>query len=252
MVLLAFFILAIQLFVTLIEFKLSTVAGFVLIPFGLFGKYAFMAERVLGNVISSGIKVMVLAVIVGIGSTLTAGFAAALVWQSAHGTIVPWVVQVDRLGQAQAVAPATADYAPTDPQIAWYLARFVEQVRSIPADPIIVRQDWLRAYDFTTSSGAIALNEYARANDPFERSANSRSLSMSPASSAHRPTRSAWRGRSTAMRTVRSPRPRAGPPSLPSSCKRQRMPIACGRTRLESMSTPSTGHGSLGNEAVFP
>ena len=68
-VLLAFFILAIQLFVTLIEFKLTTLAGFVLIPFGLFGKTAFAAERVLGNVISSGVKVMVLAVIVGIGST---------------------------------------------------------------------------------------------------------------------------------------------------------------------------------------
>ena len=81
LVLLAFFILAIQLFVTLIEFKLTTLAGFVLIPFGLFGKSAFMAERVLGNVISSGIKVLVLAVIIGIGSTLfsefTSGFNGA-------------------------------------------------------------------------------------------------------------------------------------------------------------------------------
>jgi type IV secretion system protein TrbL len=76
LVLLAFFILAIQLFVTLIEFKLTTLAGFVLIPFGLFGKSAFMAERVLGNVISSGIKVLVLAVIIGIGSTLFAEFTA--------------------------------------------------------------------------------------------------------------------------------------------------------------------------------
>jgi type IV secretion system protein TrbL len=74
LVLLAFFILAIQLFVTLIEFKLATLAGFVLIPFGLFGKTAFMAERVLGNVISSGIKVMVLAVVIGIGSTLFGEF----------------------------------------------------------------------------------------------------------------------------------------------------------------------------------
>src|ERR1700754_4295700 len=75
-VLLAFFILAIQLFITLIEFKLTTLAGFVLIPFGLFGKTAFAAERVLGNVISSGIKILVLAVIVGIGSTLFAQFTA--------------------------------------------------------------------------------------------------------------------------------------------------------------------------------
>jgi type IV secretion system protein TrbL len=75
-VLLAFFVLAIQLFVTLIEFKLTTLAGFVLIPFGLFGKTAFAAERVLGNVISSGVKLLVLAVIVGIGSTLFSQFTA--------------------------------------------------------------------------------------------------------------------------------------------------------------------------------
>lgn len=98
---------------------------------------------------------------------LSAGLSAALVWQSASGSIVPWVVQVDRLGQAQAVEPATAGYRPTDPQIAFHLARFVEQVRSIPADAIVVRQNWLRAYDFTTAAGAQALNDYARANDPF-------------------------------------------------------------------------------------
>lgn len=100
---------------------------------------------------------------------LSAGFAAALVWQSGRGTVVPWVVQVDNLGQAQTVAPAVADYRPTDPQIAWHLARFIEQVRSIPADAIIVRQNWLRAYDFTTDRGAMALNDYARSNDPFTR-----------------------------------------------------------------------------------
>jgi type IV secretion system protein TrbL len=77
-VLLAFFVLAVQLFVTLIEFKLTVLCGFVLIPFGLFGKTAFMAERVLGNVVSSGIKVLVLAVIVGIGSTLFSEFTDAI------------------------------------------------------------------------------------------------------------------------------------------------------------------------------
>ncbi|PZQ79645.1 MAG: conjugal transfer protein TrbF [Ancylobacter novellus] len=98
---------------------------------------------------------------------LSGGFAAALVWQSVQGTVVPWVVQVDKLGQAQTIAPATADFRPTDPQIAWHLARFIEQVRSIPADPVIVRQNWLRAYEWTTDRGAGALNDYARTNDPF-------------------------------------------------------------------------------------
>ncbi|WP_134726888.1 conjugal transfer protein TrbF [Paracoccus luteus] len=98
---------------------------------------------------------------------LSVGFAAALVWQSARGTVVPWVVQVDNLGQAQTVAAAVADYRPTDPQIAFHLGRFIEQVRAIPSDAIIVRQNWLRAYEWTTDRGAAALNDYARSNDPF-------------------------------------------------------------------------------------
>lgn len=98
---------------------------------------------------------------------LSVGLAGGLVWQSTHGTVVPWVVQVDKLGQAQAVAPATADYTPSDPQIAWYLAQFIQDVRAVPADPVVVRQNWLQAYDFTTTAGATALNEYARADDPF-------------------------------------------------------------------------------------
>ncbi len=75
----------------------------------------------------------------------------------------PYPAPIDTVG------PATGDYRPTDPQIAWHLARFIEQVRSLPADPVIVRQNWLRAYEFTTDRGAAALNDYARASDPFTR-----------------------------------------------------------------------------------
>ena len=98
---------------------------------------------------------------------LSGGLSAALVWQSTQGTITPYVVEVDRRGAAQAVAPATADFRPTDPQIAYHLSRFIENARQIPADPIVLRQNWLHAYDFTTDKGALALNDYARVNDPF-------------------------------------------------------------------------------------
>ncbi|WP_315773491.1 MULTISPECIES: conjugal transfer protein TrbF [unclassified Bradyrhizobium] len=101
--------------------------------------------------------------------TLAAGFAAALIWQSARGTVTPWVVEVGHLGEVQRVAPAVADYMPTDPQVAFHLARFIEDVRGLPADGIVLRQNWLRAYDFTTDRGAAALNDYARSNDPFSK-----------------------------------------------------------------------------------
>jgi type IV secretion system protein TrbL len=76
-VILAFFILAVQMFVTIIEFKLTSLAGFILVPFALWNRTSFLAERVLGNVVSSGIKVMVLAVIIGIGSNFFAQFTTA-------------------------------------------------------------------------------------------------------------------------------------------------------------------------------
>ena len=98
---------------------------------------------------------------------LSTGLAGGLLWQSARGSVTPWIVQVDRLGRAQAIAPAAYDYQPTDPQIAYHLARFIEDVRGLPSDPIVLRQDWLRAYDFVTDRGALALNDFARNADPF-------------------------------------------------------------------------------------
>ena len=98
---------------------------------------------------------------------LSAGLASGFVWQSTQGTVTPWVVEVDRLGQAQSVSPANPFYRPADPQIAFHLARFIEDVRGLSADAIVLRQDWLRAYNFTTDRGAAALNDYARVNDPF-------------------------------------------------------------------------------------
>lgn len=99
----------------------------------------------------------------GLSCCLTAG----IVWQGARGSIVPWVVEVDKLGEARGIAPAEAPYNPSDAQIAFHLARFIEEVRSVSEDPVIVRQNWLRAYDFATGNGALALNDYARTNDPF-------------------------------------------------------------------------------------
>lgn len=98
---------------------------------------------------------------------LAGGLAAALVWQGQRGSVVPWVVQLDRTGAVQAVAPAEAAAQPSDPQISAQLARVIEDVRSLPSDPVVVRQNWLQAYAFATARGATALSEYARAADPF-------------------------------------------------------------------------------------
>lgn len=98
---------------------------------------------------------------------LSLAMAGGLVWQAGRSTITPWVVEVDRSGQVRAIGEAAERWNPTDAQIAFHLARFIGAVRSLPIDPIVVRQNWLEAYDFATDRGALALNEYARADDPF-------------------------------------------------------------------------------------
>jgi len=98
---------------------------------------------------------------------LTIGLAGSVVWQAGRSTITPYVVEVDKLGDVRAVGPAIPAYKPTDAQISFQLARFIENVRSLSIDPIIVRKNWLRAYDFATAEAAATLNEYARQNDPF-------------------------------------------------------------------------------------
>ncbi len=101
------------------------------------------------------------------GLLLSTGLSGALVWQSMQSRVVPYVVEVDNLGEARAVAPIATDYKPTDPQIAWHLGRFIANIRSKSLDPVLMRESWLSAYDFVSQRGAIFLGEYARAANPF-------------------------------------------------------------------------------------
>jgi type IV secretion system protein VirB5 len=106
-----------------------------------------------------------LAALAAIG--LSGVLGLVILTQIARSGVLPYVVEVDRLGEIRAVGPAFEAYQPSDAQIAHFLARFIEDVRSLSIDPVIVRTNWLRAYDFVTDRGAQALNDYARDTDPF-------------------------------------------------------------------------------------
>ncbi|WP_192357291.1 conjugal transfer protein TrbF [Mesorhizobium mediterraneum] len=108
---------------------------------------------------------------------LATGLSGGLLWQSMQGRVVPYVVEVDRFGETRAVGPAMKTYEPDDAQIAWHLGHFIQNVRSISTDPVLVRQNWLAAYDFATDRAALFLNEYAKANDPFNQ-IGTRSISV--------------------------------------------------------------------------
>ena len=89
-------------------------------------------------------------------------------WFARSGAATPYIVEVDAARRRpRRRAAASETYKPSDAQIAFHLARFVDNVRSLSLDPVVVRQNWLKAYDFVTDRAAVTLNEYARDNDPF-------------------------------------------------------------------------------------
>jgi len=93
--------------------------------------------------------------------------AGGMIWMSSKSRITPYVVEVQENGAVKAVGPALGEFAVSDAQIAHQLAEFIKNTRSISIDPVIIRQNWLRAYDFATDQAAITLNSYASENDPF-------------------------------------------------------------------------------------
>ena len=93
--------------------------------------------------------------------------AVALIWRSSQSIVTPYVVELTTDGNVRAVQSAIEHYEPNDAQIAYQLGEFIKNVRSVSIDPIVLRENWLAAYDHATDQAAVTLNEYARANDPF-------------------------------------------------------------------------------------
>jgi type IV secretion system protein TrbF len=102
-----------------------------------------------------------------ISLALAGGLAAATITLALRPAAIPFVIEASETGEARLIGPATKAYEPGDAQISWHLARFVELVRSMPSDPVVVRQNWLSAYDWSTQAGAQVLNAMAEANNPF-------------------------------------------------------------------------------------
>lgn len=93
--------------------------------------------------------------------------SGALVWRSLQSSVIPYVVEIEASGAVRSVAPALEPYTPGDAQIAHHLAEFIRKVRTLSIDPVVVRQNWMSAYDFVTDKAALTLNDYAREDDPF-------------------------------------------------------------------------------------
>jgi len=98
---------------------------------------------------------------------LSAILAGGFIWQGAQATVTPYVIEVDATGGVKAVGPVAERFMPSDAQIANQLAKFINNVRSVSIDPVVLRENWLEAYSYATDQASITLNAYAQDNDPF-------------------------------------------------------------------------------------
>ena len=73
-VIIAFAVLGIHIMVTIIEFYIVTLIGFVTVPFGILTQTAFLAERAIGYVVAIGVKVMAIAIVVSIGEQIFSSY----------------------------------------------------------------------------------------------------------------------------------------------------------------------------------
>jgi len=99
------------------------------------------------------------------------GFAAFLGagwWAQAQRSVIkPFIVEVSSWGETQKITSLDQTYRPAEAQIGYALARWIGDVRGKSTDPVVIRQNWLRAYDLTTPKSGATLSAFAKDHDPF-------------------------------------------------------------------------------------
>src|SRR5262249_32748777 len=89
-----------------------------------------------------------------------------LVYQSSQSHVVPYVVEVDTQGQVRTVGPAQQLYVPSQAVLYKHVSDFVRDIRTLPSDPVVLRQQWQRAYGMVTPRGGALLTALNRDQQP--------------------------------------------------------------------------------------
>ncbi len=90
------------------------------------------------------------------------------IYMASRSSVVPYIVEVNERGSVNMVGRAEKLYKPNDAATEYFLGQFVTQIRSIPTDAVIMRNNYLSSYNFLTPKGSNTLNAYAKEWDPFK------------------------------------------------------------------------------------
>ena len=94
-----------------------------------------------------------------------AGMLAKVAGQS---SVQPYIVKVGDRGNVVSVASlAGTQFAPNAAMIRYFLSDVVTNMRTMPLDPVVARNNWLKVYNFLSTQAQTRMNEIAQEKDPF-------------------------------------------------------------------------------------
>ena len=104
-----------------------------------------------------------------------------LLYQSAKSTVTPYIIEVGPGGEVLAATRAVqANRTPNDPEIKYFLAKWVKDVRGLPLDVVVKKQSWVSAYGAMRQKAALKMNEIVKKDDPMSR-VGQETISVTPA-----------------------------------------------------------------------
>lgn len=78
--------------------------------------------------------------------------------------VATYIVEVDKVGMPGRISLASETFQPAAAQVGYFIGEVVRLVRERPLDPVVMRQQWTKAYQFLAGPAVNGMNEYAAAD----------------------------------------------------------------------------------------
>ena len=94
-------------------------------------------------------------------------------YQVAQRKLIPVIVTINPENGAPNVLGKVGEtsYEPRDEEIKYFLGQFIQRVRAVPADSVLIKKNWLDAYKFLRRAASVSLNTMVNedSDSPFKK-----------------------------------------------------------------------------------
>ena len=100
--------------------------------------------------------------LVAVGCLLLALIATSgAMYLAINKQVATYVVEVDKLGMPARITLASEPYQPQSAQIGYFVSEIVRLARERPLDPVVMRKQWTKVYQYLAGTAVNTMNEFA-------------------------------------------------------------------------------------------